>query len=162
MTGTPGTGRRPDGAAFIIAALLIGLGAVLFWDAMRLPQDGGYAGVGPASMPRIVGGGLIVLGILTAITGYRDGPRRVPPQRLGAVGWVLGGLVLQLLLLKPQGFSIAAALLCACTAAAFGKRNLALTLPLGLVFALAIYALFDGVLKLNLPAGWLETAIFGG
>ncbi|MES2915857.1 MAG: tripartite tricarboxylate transporter TctB family protein [Pseudomonadota bacterium] len=163
MTGkTPGTGRRPDGAAFIIAALLIGLGAVLFWDAARLPQDGGYAGVGPASMPRIVGSGLILLGILTAITGYRDGPRHVPPQRIGAVAWIFAGLLLQLLLLKPLGFSIASALLFACTAAAFGKRNLALTLPIGLAFALAIYALFDGVLKLNLPAGWIETTIFGG
>lgn len=163
MTGKiPGTGRRPDGAAFIIAALLIGVGAVLFWDAARLPQDGGYAGVGPASMPRIVGSGLILLGILTAITGYRDGPRPVPPQRIGAVAWIFAGLLLQLLLLKPLGFSIASALLFACTAAAFGKRNLALTLPIGLIFALAIYALFDGVLKLNLPAGWIETTIFGG
>lgn len=163
MTGiTPGTGRRPDGAAFSIAALLVGLGLLLIWDAARLPQDGGYAGVGPAAMPRIVGSGLILLGLLTAITGYRQGPRQVPPQRISAVAWIFCGLMLQLLLLKPMGFSIASALLFACTAAAFGKRNLALTLPVGLIFALAIYALFDGVLKLNLPAGWIETAMFGG
>jgi putative tricarboxylic transport membrane protein len=48
------------------------------------------------------------------------------------------------------------------TAAAFGKRNFALTLPIGIVFALVVYAVFDQVLKLNLPAGFLENLIFGG
>ena len=162
MTGQAGPGRRPYGAAFVIAAFLAAVGVMLLRDAARLPQDGGYAGVGPAAMPRIVGGGLMLLALLTAISGYRNGREPLPPQRLGAVAWIVAGLLLQMLLLRPLGFSIASGLLFACTAAGFGRRNLALTLPFGLIFALAIYGLFDGVLRLNLPAGWIETAVFGG
>jgi putative tricarboxylic transport membrane protein len=76
--------------------------------------------------------------------------------------YILGGLALQLALLHPLGFSIASGLLFACTAAAFGKRNVALTLPIGIGFALVVYGVFDQLLKLNLPAGVPETLIFGG
>jgi putative tricarboxylic transport membrane protein len=76
--------------------------------------------------------------------------------------FILGGLALQLILLHPLGFSIASGLLFACTAAAFGKRNFALTIPIGVSFALVVYGVFDQLLKLNLPAGVPETLIFGG
>jgi putative tricarboxylic transport membrane protein len=71
-------------------------------------------------------------------------------------------LALQLILLKPLGFSIASGLLFTCTAAAFGKRNLTLTLPIGIGFAFLVYGIFDQLLQLNLPAGFLETLVFGG
>ena len=50
----------------------------------------------------------------------------------------------------------------ALTAAGFGKRNLALTIPIGVGLSLAIYGIFDQLLKLRLPAGFLETLLFGG
>lgn len=156
------SGRRPNWAAFTIALGLGAFGGLLLFDAAFLRVGGGYAGVGPAAMPRLVGSGLVLLAVLTAITGFRGGPQPVPKQKLGPVAWICSGLLLQILLLKPLGFSLTAAMLFAFTAAAFGKRNLAFTLPLGLVFAVSIYAVFDKVLKLNLPASWLETVIFGG
>jgi putative tricarboxylic transport membrane protein len=70
--------------------------------------------------------------------------------------------LLQLILLHPLGFSIASGLLFACTAAAFGKRNFVLTVPVGIVFAFVVYGVFDQILKLNLPAGVPETLIFAG
>ena len=76
--------------------------------------------------------------------------------------WIVAGLALQLVLLRPLGFSIASGLLFALTAAGFGKRNLTLTLPIGLGLALQIYGVFDQLLRLKLPAGLLETLIFGG
>jgi putative tricarboxylic transport membrane protein len=76
--------------------------------------------------------------------------------------FIIGGLALQLALLHVLGFSIASGLLFACTAAAFGKRNFAISLPAGIAFALGVYGVFDQLLKLNLPAGFLETLIFGG
>jgi putative tricarboxylic transport membrane protein len=160
--GQPGTGRRPVGAALTIGVALIGIGALLFWDAARIPNKAGYAGVGPADVPRIVGGGLILLGLLTGLSGVNGTARRAPPQRIGAVLWILCGLALQILLLKPAGFSVASGLLFAFTAAGFGQRRLHITVPIGVLFALAVYGLFDLVLNLNLPAGWLETTIFGG
>ncbi len=162
MTGKTGTGRRPDGAAFIIAGLLAVFGAVLLWDAARIPETGGYAGIGPAAMPRLVGLVLIVLAGLTALGGFRGRLADVPRQNPVALLWIGAGLAAQIALLHVVGFSVATGLLFAATAAAFGKRNLALTLPVGIVLAFFIYGIFDRLLQLNLPGGVLETLIWGG
>lgn len=86
----------------------------------------------------------------------------VPRQNPVPILFIIGGLALQLVLLHPLGCSIASGLLFACTAAAFGKRNFAISLPVGIGFALGVCGVFDQLLKLNLPAGFLETLIFGG
>jgi putative tricarboxylic transport membrane protein len=160
--GQPGTGRRPDGAAFIIALALMAMGALLIWDGARIPDRGGYSGIGPGDVPKLVGGVLILLGLATAVEGRRGRAEPLPRQQIAPVLLIVGGLALQLVLLKPLGFGIASGILFACTAAAFGKRNLVLTLPLGIIFALAVYGVFDRLLQLNLPAGVPETLIFGG
>jgi len=81
---------------------------------------------------------------------------------VSSVLWIVAGLVAQLLLLQPVGFSVATGLLFAFTARGFGKRNLAVTVPVGIVFALAIHLVFAGLLKLSLPAGPLENLFLGG
>jgi putative tricarboxylic transport membrane protein len=156
------TGRRPDGAAFIIAVVLAALGSLLIWQGMAIPDKGGYAGIGSGDLPIFLGAGLWLLAGAHVMSGLRHAAAEVPRQQLPPVLFIVGGLVLQLVLLHPLGFSIASGLLFACTAAAFGKRNFAMSLPVGVVFALAVYGIFDQLLKLNLPAGFLETLIFGG
>ena len=68
--------------------------------------------------------------------------------------------MLQLLLLKAAGFSIATGLLFAFTARGFGRGPLWLTIPIGVVFALFVWFIFSRVLMLSLPAGPLERLIF--
>ncbi|PZQ97044.1 MAG: tripartite tricarboxylate transporter TctB family protein [Cereibacter sphaeroides] len=163
MTGSPqGTGRRPTGAAIVIALLLAVLGALLIWEGGRIPDRGGYSGVGPGDVPRLIGWGLMLLAVWTAIDAFRS--RQSAPEEIevGPVLWIIGGLFVQLMLLRTAGFTIASGVLFACAAAAFGKRNFAVTLPLGLVFAFMVYAVFNQLLKLHLPAGPIETLIFGG
>jgi putative tricarboxylic transport membrane protein len=162
MTGHPGTGRRPDGAAFIIAALLAIFGAVLLWDASAIPDKGGYAGIGPAAMPKIVGWGLIALAAATLAGGFRGKLADVPRQNPVPLMLIGAGLACQIAFLNVIGFSLATGILFAATAAAFGKRNLLLTLPVGVALAFGIYGIFDGILQLNLPGGPLETLIYGG
>jgi putative tricarboxylic transport membrane protein len=164
MSGpSPASERRPDGAAFIIAILLAGLGALLIWQGQSLPDKGGYAGIGSGDLPVFVGAGLWLLAAAHVWKGLkgRHPDARIPPQQVFPVILIVGGLALQLALLRLVGFSIASGLLFACTAAAFGKRNLAISLPVGIALALGIYGVFDQLLKLNLPAGFLETLIFG-
>ncbi len=156
------TKRRPDGAALIIAVLLAGLGGLLIWQGGTIPDKGGYAGIGSGDLPVFVGWGLVLLALAHAIKGLRMGGVAVPRQERLPVLFIIGGLLLQLVLLKPLGFAIASGILFACTAAAFGKRNFALTLPIGIIFALVVYGVFDRLLQLNLPAGFPETLIFGG
>jgi len=157
-----GKERRPNGAAFIIAGLLAALGALLLWQGFALPDKGGYAGLGSGGLPKFIGAGLLILSlchIYTGLKGQRGGPA---PVQVVPVLWITAGLLLQLLLLRPMGFAVASGLLFAFTAAGFGKRRFHMTLPIGVALALAIYGVFDQILKLKLPAGLLETLIFGG
>jgi putative tricarboxylic transport membrane protein len=154
--------RRPRGAAFVIAAGLAGLAALLLWDASGLKQDGGYAGVGPADVPRLIAYGLLVLAALTAVSGIKGDLPRPPRQDPAPVFWILGGLGLQLALLHSVGFVVTGAILFAMTARGFGQKPLWRNLGVGLVLALVIYGVFDRLLQLNLPGGPLEGLIFGG
>lgn len=154
--------RRPRWAAFVIAGGLAGLAAMLLLDAAGLKQDGGYAGVGPADVPRIVAYGLLVLAVMTVVAGLRGDLPRPPRQAPAPVMWIMGGLGLQLALLHVVGFVISGALLFGMTARGFGQRPLWKALVVGLVLALVIYGVFDRVLRLNLPGGPLEMLIFRG
>ena len=156
------TDRRPDGAAFLIAAGLAAIGAVMLWDASAIPDKGGYSGVGPAAMPRFVGIVLVLLAGLTALSGMRARKSTRPEHDTMPILWIIGGMLAVIFLLNPLGYTIASGILFACTAYGFGKRNFAVTLPVGLGLSFAVYAVFDQVLKLNLPAGILETLVFGG
>jgi putative tricarboxylic transport membrane protein len=135
---------------------------MLLVDAAGLRQDGGYAGVGPADVPRIVAYGLLVLAGLTVLAGVRGDLPRPPRQAPAPVLWILGGLGLQLVLLHVVGFVLSGALLFGMTARAFGQRPLWKNVAVGLVLALVIYGIFDRLLRLNLPGGPLEMLIFRG
>jgi putative tricarboxylic transport membrane protein len=154
--------RRPRGAAFVIAAGLAGMAALILVDAAGLKQDGGYAGVGPADVPRLIAYGLPILAALTVVSGIRGDLPKPPRQAPAPVLWILGGLGLQLALLHVVGFVIAGAILFGMTARAFGQRPLWKAIAVGLVLALLIFGVFDQLLRLNLPGGPLERLIFGG
>lgn len=153
--------RRPT-AALIIAAGLAVLAGVMLWDSARLADMGGYSGVGPASVPRVVAFCMLGLSVWTVIEGFRGDFRHPEHQRVSPVLWVIGGLAAQLLLLHTAGFSIATGVLFAMVARAFGKRNLAMTLPIGIALSFVVWVIFSQLLMLNLPAGPLEHLLFPG
>lgn len=154
------TARRPDWAALAVAVLLAALGGLILWDSSRLGSVAGYSPVGPASVPIVVALGLIGLALWTVFAALRgDFPER-ERQEFGPVFWIVAGLALQMLLLKTAGFSIATGMLFAATAGAFGRRKLWLTLPIGILFSLAVWLVFAGLLQLSLPAGPLERLFF--
>ncbi len=120
----PGPGRgRPDGAALVIAALLGGLAVIVFWQTRAMPVQRAVR-QGRADDAALRDGGLP--------GAARDRPRLrgLPPRACRSATptgsapmlWIVGGLVLQMLLLKPAGFAIATGLLFAFTARGFGKR----------------------------------------
>ena len=162
MSGHHAPERRPQGAAFVIAAGLAVLAGLLLWDASGLKQDGGYAGVGPADVPRLIAYGLLVLAAFTVISGLKGDLPRPPRQAPAPVLWILGGLGLQLVLLHIVGFVLSGAILFGFTARGFGQRPLWRNIAVGLGLAAIIYFVFDRLLRLNLPGGPLERLIFGG
>jgi putative tricarboxylic transport membrane protein len=152
--------RRPDGAALVIAVGLAALAAVVFWQTRAMPVTAQYARVGPTTMPYAISGFLAVLAVGHAVAAFRHG---LPPReadRPGPMLWIVGGLVAQMLLLNPLGFSMATGLLFACAARGFGKGPLWLTVPLGIALSFAIWLIFAGLLNLSLPAGPLEQLFF--
>lgn len=153
--------RRPDGAALVIAAALAALGAVVLLDVQKLKGLAGYSQVGPATIPQVVGAGLLLLAAWTVLAALRgDFPQR-DRQHFGPVVWVLAGLVAQLVLLDVTGFSIATGLLFGCTARGFGQRNLPLALGVGIVFSFVVWFIFSQLLMLHLPMGPLERLVGG-
>jgi len=153
--------RRPDGAAFAIAAFLAGFGALLVWDSARIANTAGYAGIGPADFPRLIGICLLGLAVWTVIAGLRSTGEEKVDHRPLPVLLILLGLGLQLLLVRSLGFSVGSGLLFACTAAAFGYRKWWIMLPAGVGLAFFVYVVFDRLLQLNLPHGPFETLILG-
>lgn len=155
------TRRRPDRAALVIAVALVGLAALIAWDASHLRVAGAYAKIGPATIPYAIAVVLFGLAIWTAAEAFRgDFPER-ETQELRPVLWIVGGLLAQMLLLPYAGFSIATGLLFGLTARGFGKRQLWFSIPLGIVLAALIWLLFARVLQLSLPAGPPERAMTG-
>ena len=153
--------RRPNRAAFAIALGLAGLGGLLIWQGAALPDKGGYAGIGSGAAPKGVGIVLILLALGHVNAGLRTKVLAHSHQNWVAIVWILAGLLLQLFLLKPLGFTIASGVLFACTARAMGHKRLQISMPVGLILAFVVYGVFDGLLKLNLPAGLVEHLIYG-
>lgn len=156
------TTRRPDGAAFVIAAILAGIAVVIFWQTSQMRVPPVQQRVGPTVFPYVVASGLVLLSIGTLVSGLRRGfPARTPDQ-LGPILWVVGGLLGQILLISTAGFSIATGVLFACTARAFGRGPLWQTLPIGIVFSFIVWFIFARGLQLSLPQGVLERLLTTG
>lgn len=152
-------GRRPDRAALAIAAVLALVAVIIIWSTLNAPQAAGYTVVGPKTVPYVVAACLAGLAIWTAVEGIRgDFPDR-EEQNHPPMLWLLGGLVFQLLTIKTIGFSLAAGIMFAATAKAFGKGPLALTIPVGIAFSFFIWLVFALVLQLTLPEGPVEITV---
>jgi putative tricarboxylic transport membrane protein len=157
---------KPARAELILSlgVLVFGLAAAVV--AWRLPEGGGYARIGPNFMPKLVSGGLILLGVWLLVERFTGGWREPVASDPAARGehaflpsafvWVSAGLLAQMVLINSAGFVIAAAVLFACVARGFGSYRWRRDLALGLVLGLGVFAFFVHFLNVNLPAGWLR------
>jgi putative tricarboxylic transport membrane protein len=147
-----------------LGVLALGIGASVV--AFRLPEAGGYARIGPNFMPKVVSGGLIVLGIWLLAEVITGGWRaRVPddPEERGehafhwpAFAWVSAGLFAQMALIHNAGFVVAGAVLYALVARGFGSTRLLRDALVGLVLCIVVFLFFVQFLNVSLPAGWLK------
>lgn len=151
--------RRIDPAGLAIAAVLLALAGLVWWDMTKLQLLSPYD-VGPKAMPVIVSIGLAVLAVGNGIAALRgDLPARE------SLDWkpillILGGLAALIVLIAiGWGFMIGTALLFAVTSTAFGRRAFVTDLAIGAVIALVIHVLFAKLLTLSLPTGPLENLL---
>ncbi|OQM74819.1 tripartite tricarboxylate transporter TctB family protein [Manganibacter manganicus] len=148
--------RRPDGAAFVIAAVLAIIAVVIAWSTATGGNSASYSRIGPNAFPYAIAGVLLVLSIWTAVEAWRGEFPEREAENVGPIIWIVAGLAGQMLLLKTTGFSIATGVLFALTARGFGRGPLWMTVPLGIVISLVIWVVFSKGLQLSLPAGPLE------
>jgi putative tricarboxylic transport membrane protein len=157
--------RRPAGQV-ALAAGVAGLGAAILWGALDLPTSGGYAQVGPGVVPRIVGAGIVLLGIFLLREALAGGFRGVDeeaeaaaPVHWASFAWVTAGIIIYGVLIEHAGFIVASTLLFMLVACGFGSRRWLLNAVIGAVLAAIVFAIFNYGLGLTLPAGILKAVL---
>lgn len=160
----PRSSRADLGAALFV----LGLGLVTAWQAAVIPVTPLYAQVGPKAVPFVVAAVLIVLGGLLVAVALRGGWSQdleeletAPGVNWQSLGLLMAGLLANLALIGPFGFTVAATVQFALVAAAFGSRNHLLNLGIAFVVALGAYAMFVKLLGVNIGAGVIEGLVFG-
>ncbi len=160
---------NPHRAADLAAALFVLLlGLLTLWQTTVIPTSPLYAQVGPKAVPFVVAAALALLGLLLAVQAARGGwsgdieeLQGAPPMNLRALGLLLAGLLANVALIVPFGFTVAATVQFTLTAAAFGSRRYLSNLLIAFVVALGAYALFVKLLGVNIGAGVVEGLVFG-
>ena len=157
--------RFPAGQG-ALAAGVVAIGAAVLWGAMGLATSGGYAQVGPGVVPRIVGTGILLLGVLLlreALTGgFRgvdEAAEEAMPMDWIAFAWVSAGIIVYGLIIEHAGFIIASTLLFTFVARGFYSRRWLLNAGVGVVLAAVVFAVFNYGLGLTLPAGVLKAVL---
>jgi putative tricarboxylic transport membrane protein len=154
---------RPAVGEAIIGAGVLVLALVMAWQTLSIPVSPIYAKVGPTVVPAIAALALGMLGVLLLIAAWQGGwqpaeEKAVAPDR-AALAWVVAGLLLNVLLIGPAGFTIASVLLFVCVARGFGSTALVRDAAIGAAFALIAYFGFAQTLGINIGAGLVESAI---
>ena len=157
--------RRPAVGETIIGAGVLVLACVVYWQTAIIPLSPIYAKVGPTVVPVMTALGLAALGVLLLIAGWRGGWRseaeREPAIDHVALAWIAGGLILNVLLIGPAGFTLASIVLFVCVARGFGSRAIVRDAVIAAVFALVAYFGFARTLGIDIGAGLVEHAVEG-
>jgi putative tricarboxylic transport membrane protein len=154
--------RAPLGETVIAAAVLV-LAGVVFWQTATIPTSPIYATVPPTLFPAIVALGLAVLGLLLMLEARRGGwqsqAERSSSIDRAALTWIAAGLVLNVALIGPAGFTLASTVLFVCVARGFGSGAIVRDSAVALVLALAAYFGFAKTLGIDIGSGLIENAI---
>ncbi|WP_404294676.1 tripartite tricarboxylate transporter TctB family protein (plasmid) [Microvirga sp. RSM25] len=150
------------------AEALIGLGLLLLaglvlWQTLSIPVSPMYDQVGPTVFPYIMTAGLTVFAVLLLAPAARGGWQQ-PDEKEVAVDWkavvfVTAGLIANVALIGPLGFSAVSTIMFALVAYGFGSRRPLRDAAIGLVLALAAYVGFAKALGVNIGAGVIENLL---
>src|SRR5262245_11112872 len=166
MTGgfaAGGRGLRLPIGETVIAVGVLALAVVIFVQTMAVPVSPIYAKVGPTVFPLITAAGLALLGVILVIEAVRGGWQPAEETEVKpdwpALRWVADGLVLNVGLIVPAGFTLASIILFVCVARGFGSKKILRDAGIGAAFALIAYFGFAKTLGINIGSGLVENAI---
>jgi putative tricarboxylic transport membrane protein len=146
----------------VLGAILLLLAILVAVETFSLTPPTQQATIGPAFFPLLIALGLAVNAAALLWQALRG---KVPADHwvkhdVAPVLIVLAGLVVQMALLTTAGWIVSTTLLFATVAWAFSSRRVGLNLLIGFVVSAASFYMFNEVLGLSLPKGWIiETFI---
>ena len=160
--GATEQGRSEIGVALFLAAL----GVLVVVQALLLPESRIARGpVGPAAVPLVVGGLLVVVSLFLAIDVWRGGrgePEGGEDIELGGgtdwktVAIVAAAFVSNAFVIEPLGWPLSGAILFWGTAFALGSRHHVRDAVLSVVLGVGSWYLFVLGLGISLPVGILK------
>lgn len=157
----------------ILAAVLLGLAALLIVSALGVARGGGYSVIGPATIPLVVAIGLLVLGAafalrttvmpdadLAELAADEEAMTHWPTVGLAGAVLVAYALALDGFAMGPLdvpglGYIVATGLFVPVTARVLGSRSPIRDVVAGIALAVLIYIGFTEFLGVRLPAGIL-------
>lgn len=155
------TGRSLRIGEALLGGGVLAVGLFILVETMRLKVAPTHAVIGPTIFPYIIAGGLIVVGVLVLYQGLFGHIAHEGGFELDwvAVAFVIGGLLMQLLIVEWVGWIPAATVLFVAVARGFGSDRLLLDGAIGLALAAVTFIVFNWALGLSLPIGSLLEAV---
>jgi putative tricarboxylic transport membrane protein len=167
MTSAPRGSVEEQGRSELGVALFLGaLGLLVIVSALLLPESAIARGpVGPAAVPVVVGGLLVVVSVFLAIDVLRGGrgePEGGEDIELGGgtdwrtIAIVAASFLANALLIEPLGWPISGAILFWGAAFALGSRHYIRDAVIAIALGVGSWYLFVLGLGISLPVGILE------
>jgi hypothetical protein len=148
---------------FLIGLGLLACAAIVLWQTLAMPVSPMYSKVGPTVFPHMTVAGLAVLAVLLIVAAARGGwqpdDEKDTPTDWKAMGLVAAGLVANVLLIQPLGFTAAAVVMFVLVCLGFGSRHPLRDALIALALALAAYFGFARALGVNIGAGYIENVL---
>ena len=149
-----------------VSVLLAALGALVLYDASRIPTDFTQRGpVGPAAVPVVLGVALLVIAVLLARDVLRGGHGEAEggedvdlshPSDWRTVLLLIAAFLANVVLIDRVGFPISGALLFWGSAYALGSRHWVRDPLIAVALSVITYLIFSRGLGIGLPGGPLE------
>ena len=151
---------------FLIGLGLLACAAVVLWQTLSIPVSPLYSKVGPTVFPYMTTAGLAVLALLLMVAAARGGwqpdEEKETPTDWKALAFVAAGLIANVLLIQPLGFTAASVVMFVLVCFGFGSRHPLRDVLIALVLALAAYFGFARALGVNIGAGLIENVLDSG
>jgi putative tricarboxylic transport membrane protein len=142
---------------------VVAVAAVAGWQAAVIPVTPLYARIGPTVFPSMGAVLLGVLGLLLVVQGLRGGWQERAEAEVAldwrALGLIGAGLLANVVLIGPLGFSLSSTVMFTLIAAGFGSRRPARDAAIGLALACAAFFGFAEALGVNIGMGAFERAL---
>lgn len=164
-SGAPDAAPGRDLLELGMAGLLALLGAVVLFDAWRLPELAARGPVGPKAVPVVVGlllltcAVFLVVDVLRGGHGEAEGGEDVDltaPSDWRTVLLLAAAFLANVALIDRAGWVVSGAVLFWGSAYALGSRSYARDAVLALVLSLTTFYVFGRGLGIDLPAGVLD------